>query len=169
MQEKYVDITHILIKPLYMGLVINILIPTGFLFLIYLIEKGGGLTSKVGDADGAVFALLAIVAVGLCAYAFWLRRSLGKRPMIRNIASFDRDFTTGLMAGSRQVFILIASIAGLGVLYYFLTGQFRESVIAVVASFVVFQIVRPRYGYVYRLMEQQWEMAERGELLMEPE
>ncbi|MFQ5454378.1 MAG: hypothetical protein ACE5D6_09365, partial [Candidatus Zixiibacteriota bacterium] len=52
-----------------------------------------------------------------------------------------------------------------GFIYFFLTGRFKEAVFFVVFSFLVFQIVRPRYGFIRKLIDSQKKLVERGTFL----
>lgn len=159
------DLSAIVIKPLYFGLFINILIPTVLLLVCYYIETHGSLHNQLGlDADFYfwLFAGAAIVEAGV---ALWYRFKLLGQPMVRAVASAEADIKEHLNARLKPVFMMVAAISFWGVLFYALTGRFENSLLFVVFSFIVFQFIRPRYGSVQKLIDKQMAMAERGELL----
>ena len=63
--------------------------------------------------------------------------------------------------------MLIGAISLYGVIYFLLTGRFEETMFMVILSFIVFQIVRPRYGLVSKLIDTQYALAEKGEFYQE--
>lgn len=159
--DRDYDLTPVIIKPLYFGLMTNILLPTGLLFICYLFEQGGGRSPLLAGGRG-LFVLFAVLGVAMGVYAVWWRRRMVSQPMVRSLETFEEDFTAALLAVSRPVFILIAGIAGLGIVYYFVAAGFREAVFFVVLSFIVFQFVRPRPGSIHRLILKQRDMLRSG-------
>ena len=85
------------------------------------------------------------------------------KPMIRRQETFQTDLALGLTRICRPVFMLVGAISLYGVQYFVLTGRFEETMFMVILSFVVFQVVRPRYGLVNKLIDNQYSMAEKGE------
>ncbi|RME28213.1 MAG: hypothetical protein D6800_04150, partial [Candidatus Zixiibacteriota bacterium] len=129
--ERQYDLTRLMIKPLYFGLVVNILIPSLLLLVCYLIERGGGRTPLVDDTNHTLFYTLVVIAVAVSLGALWWRHVLASRPMVRSKQTFEEDFRLSLLGLSRPVFLLISSVALLGILYYFLVGDFRGAVLFV--------------------------------------
>ncbi len=159
------DLSSIVIKPLYFGLFINILIPTVLLLVCYYIETHGSLHNQLGLEAGTYFYIFAGAAVVEAGVALWYRFKLLSRPMVRAIGSAEADIKEQLSARLKPVFMMVAAISFWGVLFYALTGRFESSLLFVVFSFIVFQFIRPRYGSVQKLIDKQLAMAERGELL----
>ena len=75
--------------------------------------------------------------------------------MIRRRETFEEDLAAGLMVGLRPIFLLIAGIAGYGLIYFFMTGRFEESLFVVLFSFLAFQVVRPRMKSMTKVVEVQ--------------
>ncbi len=159
------DLSKIIIKPLYFGLGINIAIPVGLLLVCYFFNNAGAMHNKVGDFANTLFYLFWGAALIQAGYAVWqLRKSL-REPMIRHQHTFEEDFVEELVNRSRPHFVLIAAISVWGYVYFLLTGRFNETVSFVVFSFIVFQVIRPRYGSVEKLLVHQQELVDEGKFL----
>ena len=158
-----IELHRIVAKPLYFGLLCNVIIPMGLLLACYYYDKGHDLENKLGELANPLFYVFLVLAATEGAFAYWWRGKLLEKPMIRRKETFQQDVMFGLLRASRPVFILIAAISFYGFLYYFLTGRFTEAVFMVLFSFIVFQFVRPRFGAVNKLIERQYKMAEEGE------
>jgi hypothetical protein len=159
------DLSAIVIKPLYFGLFINILIPMALLLICYYIETHGSVHNQLGFDAGNYFYVFAALAVIQAGAALWFRAKLLARPMIRSMASAEADIKEQLLARLRSIFILVAAISLWGVIFYFLSGRFESGLLFVVFSFIVFQFIRPRYGSVQKLIDRQIAMAERGRVV----
>lgn len=159
------DLSAIVIKPLYFGLFVNILIPMALLLLCYYVETHGSVHNQLGFHAGNYFYVFAVLALTQAGAALWYRMKLMARPMIRSMATAEADIKEQLLKRLRPVFIMVASISVWGVVFYFLSGRFESGLLFVVFSFIVFQFIRPRYGSVQKLIDRQTAMAERGELL----
>ena len=159
------DLSAIVIKPLYFGLFINILIPTVLLLICYYIETHGSLHNQLGLDANMYFYIFAGAAIVEAALALWYRFKLLGRPMIRSVATAEADIKEQLTARLKPVFMIVSATSLWGVLFYALTGRFDECLFFIIFSFIVFQFIRPRYGSVQKLIDKQLAMAERGELL----
>jgi len=157
-----IEIHRIIARPLYFGLLSNVVLPMAVLLLCYYFDRHYGVENKLGDLANPTFYVFLILAATQGAFAYWWRGRLMAQPMVRRKETFQQDIIYGLLRVSRPVFILIAAISGYGYLYYFLTGRFSEAVFMVLFSFIVFQFVRPRFGAVDKLLEQQYKLAESG-------
>ena len=157
------NLTKVIIRPLYFGLVANILVPMSLLLFCYWLDQRNALHNRLGSGADGLFYLFLAFSAGQAALAFWYRHRLSKQPMVSSMATFETDFSDSLLKQSRPVFLLIAGISLFGLIYFFLTARFTEAVTFMVLSFVVFQVVRPRYGYVEKLIEEQRVMAESGQ------
>lgn len=156
------NLTKVIIRPLYFGLVVNILVPMGLLLFCYWLDQRNALHNQLGSGADDLFYLFLAFSAGQAGLAVWYRHRLSKQPMVSSLETFERDFSDSLLKQSRPVFLLIAGIALFGLIYFFLTARFTEAVTFMVLSFVVFQVVRPRYGYVEKLIEKQRALAESG-------
>ncbi len=159
-QDNEYDLPRILVKPLYFGLFVNIMVPMALLFVCFYLDKNYSMDNHAGSAANSLFYVLAVLSVAQAGLALWKRRRLFQQPMIRRPETFEQDLAAGFLRCSRPVFIIIAVISLYGYLYFFVTGRFTESVILVLFSFLVFQVVRPRTGFVKKLITRQRELIE---------
>lgn len=162
--DKY-DLARMIVKPLYFGLVVNVTIPMVLLMICYYFSNNYYMENRVGGMANVLFYGFAVLALSEAGLALWWRSSMFKKPMIRRAETFETDFSASLLNRARRVFLVIAFICLYGYIYFFLTGRFQEAVFYVVFSFIVFQVVRPRYGWVRKLIAYQKNLVERGELL----
>ena len=157
-----VDLHFVMIKPLYFGLVVNILIPMALILICYFVEvKGGGIVNQVGELASTLFYLVVAIGIVQAVLAFWWRQKMFGELLVKSAETFQDDLAHSLLVKSRPVFLLIALVAVWGIGYYFLTGRFLETVVIVFFSFVAFQVVRPRFGFIERLIARQAELLER--------
>lgn len=157
------DMSRIIAKVLYLGMFINILIPGAVLAGCYMYDQnypryGGG-----GEFANVLFYIFAVIAVVQAGYAIWWRGKRYHEPIARSHESIEDDLAHGLRKASRPIFILIAAISGWGYLYFAITGRFQECLMFVLISFIVFQVVRPRYGTMKKVIDRQIELLERGQ------
>ena len=158
-----IELYRIIAKPLYFGMMSNVIIPMGLLLACYFFDQRYHPANNLGDFANTLFFIFLILGATQGAFAFWWRQQLLQKPMIRHRETFQQDLALGLSRISRPVFMLIGAISLYGVIYFFLTGRFQETMFLVILSFIVFQLVRPRYGLVNRLIDNQYAMAEKGE------
>ncbi len=159
------DLSRIIVKPLYFGLLVNIMLPVALLLVCYYLSNNHYIENRLGRAANTLFWVFGMLSLMEAGFSLWWRSGLFKKPMIRRLETFESDFTTSLLSRSRPVFLVIASISLYGYVYFFITGRFQEAVFFIVLSFIVFQVVRPRYGYVRKLIKYQKGLVDRGELL----
>lgn len=160
--EDY-DLSHIIAKPLYFGMGVNVLLPAILLFVCFHFNNKGTIGNSAGEMADPMFAIFVVLAAAEAGLAFWLRKKLLKAPMVRSEASFEEDIREQLALRTRPVFMLIASISLWGIVYFFLTGRFEPAMLFVILSFVIFQFVRPRSGSLRKLIRHQKALIDRGE------
>lgn len=163
--DNSIDIFGILAKTLYLGLFTNVMLPVGLLMICYYYDQNSYVSDKVGEMGDLIFFVLAALASGQAAYAFWLRGKVLREPMIRSEETFEKDLASGLLRVLRPIFLIIASISLYGYLYFYLTGRFLETVFVVLISFIVFQIIRPRQGAIRKLIKHQKNLVTKGVFL----
>jgi len=163
-RDQY-DLNRIIIKPLYYGLVVNVLIPMGLLLICFYFENQASLYNRIYGFANTLFYICAALAVVQSGAALWMRNEMQNKPMIRRQETFEEDLIRGLTVKSRPISLLIAAIALYGFVYFFLTARFKETVILVFFSFVVFQLVRPRFSFMRKLIARQQEMVDKGVFL----
>ncbi len=160
--EPEYDLTAIIVKPLYFGMMVNILLPAALLFICYYVNNNYQFENRLPDLANTLFYVFAFLALAQGGLALWWRSKRYAAPMIRRQETFEADFAHGLLERSKPIFMLIASSAGWGFLYFFLTARFGETAMFVVYSFVLFQFVRPRLSMVEKLLVQQEELVAQG-------
>ena len=159
------DLAAMIARPLYFGMMFNIVIPAALLFGCYYLSNKTHMENYIPGIANGLFYVFGFLALGQAALALWWRNLRMAKPMVKREASFEHDIGTELFSRSKPVFLLIAAITLWGDAYFLLTGRFTESVVFVVFSFVVFQVVRPRYGSVSKLIRYQQALVDRGRLM----
>jgi small-conductance mechanosensitive channel len=165
-EEFRCNVNQIMVRPLYYGMMVNIMIPMALLLVCYYLNTHGGVANSVGGFADTLFYVVGLLSVGNALFALWWRAKRYARPMVRRRETFENDLKRELLRVSRPIFLLIAAISGYGVIYFFLTGRFRETVFLVFFSFIVFQVVRPRLRQVERLVARQEELVKQGRFLV---
>ena len=127
MNKYNIDLNAVLIKPLYIGLLINIFIPVVIIGIAYYIEEGGGLTSTIPPENlELIFWFFVAVSVVDGAIAIFLKQKLFSAPMIKSKESFSEDFKQGFFSKSIVCYCLIAAISVYGLVLYILGGTFNQ-------------------------------------------
>lgn len=159
------DLTAMIARPLYFGMMINIIIPAALLFGCFYLSNNNYMANHIPGIANGLFYVFGGAALGHAALVLWWRSRLMSKPMVKREESFEHDIANELYKRSKSVFLLIAAITLWGYAYFLLTGRFTESVVFVVFSFIVFQVVRPRYGSVRKLIRYQQALVDRGRLM----
>lgn len=166
MNKYNVDLTAVMVKPIYFGLLMNLLTPVIFLGIAYYLDETGGKDVPLQDTElNLLFWVLTGVAIVDGLAAFFLKRKLFFAPMIRAKESFADDFAAGIFRVSIICYSLGMAIAVYGLAFFFLGGQFVHLFFFVFLSFIVFQLVRPRMGFLEKVLEAQEKHVEEGRLL----
>ncbi len=164
--EKY-DINHIVIKPLYLGLVMNIIVPAALIYVCYYLDTNQNWISKIGSFSTPLFYIIVALSLIQSGIAFYLRNQLLKKPLIKSEATFSEDLIKALMKTSRPAFALILFIAVYGFFFYLLSAEFEAALLLVVFSFIAFQFIRPRLRFAKKLIETQEDFVAQGKFLAE--
>lgn len=152
-------------RPLYFGMTINIIIPAVLLFGCYYISNRYHPENYVPSIANGLFYGFCLMALLQAAVAIWTRNKRLEAPMVRSAQTFEHDLGNELLKRSKPILVQIAAISLWGFIYFGLTGRFTEATVLVLFSFVVFQVVRPRYGSVRKLVAHQLQLAERSEFM----
>lgn len=163
-----IDINQIMIKPLYFGLFVNVLVPAALLFVCYYLNQNAYIPNRAGGFANTLYYIIGALSLANIGVALWWRQKRLEQPMIRRRETFEQDLAAGLMSGLRPIFLLIAGISGYGLLYFFMTGRFEESLFVVLLSFLAFQVVRPRTKSMTRIVEIQEAHVEAGRFMAGP-
>jgi len=157
------DVTGMVAKPLYFGMLINVMLPGGLLFICFYINEHSPLANSIPAFANTLFYIFAVLSIAQAGLALWWRHKKFGEPMVRKMETMEQDLVRGIMACSRPSFLLIAAISLWGFIYFWLTGRFEETAMFVVFSFLVFQVVRPRHGAIRKLIDHQRKLAEQGD------
>jgi len=157
------DPNQLIVKLLYFGLVVNILAPAAGLLVCHYVDSNYGRHNIIGDLANPVFFVFAALALLQAGFALWWRAKRLRRPMISGKERFEQEIITGLLGACRPVFVVIAAISVYGYLYFFLSGRFTETLVFIVFSFIVFQVVRPSRRFTRKLIARQKELLERSQ------
>lgn len=157
--DKY-NLNYIMIKSLYFGLTVNIIGPGTLLFVCYYLDINRQWSNPMVGYDNAniLFILIAVLSLINFGWALWKKSMLQKTLMVKSEETLEEDLRENLAVHLKPIFIVIALVAVYGVGYYFLTGRFREAAFFEIISFVVFQFVRPRFGFIQKLIESQLDL-----------
>lgn len=156
------DMSRIIAKVLYLGMFLNVLLPGALLGACYYYDQQYPRHGEAGDMANFLFYIFATLALAQAGYAIWWRGKRYNQPMVKSQATMEDDLVSGLAAASKPIFVLVAAISGWGYLYFIITGRFKESLVLVLLSFVVFQIVRPRYSLMKKVIDRQIELLDKG-------
>jgi len=162
------NLTGMISRPLYFGLAVNIMVPVGLLFVCYWINQRYFIENRVPEWSNILFYFFVALSLVQAGAALWWRQKRFAEPMVRRPETFEADIAARVMVLSKPIFLLIASISLWTYVHYFLTGRFHEAAVFVVFSFIVFQVVRPRYGSLQRLIAQQKKMVDKGQFYQGP-
>ncbi len=163
MNKYNVDLSRALIKPLYMGLLINIFIPVLILGIAYYMEQGRAIETQMSAEELNIFFwVLAAVAIADGAVAIILKQKRFFAPMIRSKETFEQDFTNGVFTASIMCYALTSVISIYGLVFYILGGTLAHLFFFVFVSFIAFQLIRPRLGFLEKALAAQEKHVEEG-------
>ncbi len=166
MNKYNVDLNAVLLKPLYLGLLMNIFAPSLIVIIAYFIESRGGVkVVESGNAGDMILWILGVVALADGAVAIYLKQKQFYAPMIRSRETFVADFTSGVFSRSILIYAIAVAISFYGLVVYFLSGKFDYLLFFVILSFIAFQIIRPRPGFLQKVLDAQEKHVEEGHFL----
>jgi hypothetical protein len=163
LNERQIDLHKLLIRPLYLGLLMNIFVPVLILGIAYYIDVSGGRSSTVPDETlNIIFWALAIVSVLDGIAAVLIKQKLFFQPMIRSKETFEEDLTTRVTTASIICYSMTTSITLYGFVLYLFSGKFDHFLLFVFISFIAFQLIRPRYKFMERVVQAQEKHVTEG-------
>ncbi len=160
-----VDIHRAMVKPIFIGLAMNIFFPGIVALIIYFIESEGGTRIPEPGNSDLMLWILAAIAIADGALAIFFRQKRFYAPMIRSEQTFTEDFYAGVNTNSILIFALCATIAVYGVVAYFVSGTFDYLLFFILLSFIAFQFLRPRPGFLKKVLEAQERHVSEGRFL----
>ena len=154
-----------IMKPgLYLGMLLNVVAPAGYFFLIYYLNNQGGMTASIsGDTANILFYAFIAVSLGLIAASYLVREKLFKQPSLTTSVGGTEVLTNRFKVICIISGAIIEAIAVLGVVYFFMTARFQEGAILILIAAGAYQLIRPRPGAVVRFIELQVEMFNKGQ------
>ncbi|UCC44173.1 MAG: hypothetical protein JSU65_13840 [Candidatus Zixiibacteriota bacterium] len=163
--EGDIDLAIVIARPLYFALTTNVLVPFLLWAVCYWLNLNHEPANLVHSWQNVFFAIVASLALIQTALIFRWRNNAFKKPMIRSKESLEEDFSDNLLERSKPIFLAIAAMSLYGVMFFLITGELKETTVLVFYSFVVFQVVRPRYAFVRKLLRYQRNLVDSGQLL----
>ncbi len=165
--SKYdVDVNDILVKPVYIGLLMNIFIPVAMLGLAYFLDKSRAMEPlDSGKNLNFFFWALAVVSVADGVAAIYFRQKRFFSPMIRSKETFKEDLSQGVFSGSIFCYAFTTAISIYGLVMYLMGGTFMNFMFFVFLSFIAFQLIRPRYGFMEKVIAAQEKFVAEGRFL----
>jgi hypothetical protein len=162
-QEFNIDLNRILVKPLYIGLLINIFFPAGILLIAYYIDRGGGMSSSMEpDTLNSLLWMLLVIAVADGSVAIMLKYKLFYQPMIKSKQSIEQDISDRVYKLSIICFAITTAIVIYGVVYFVLGGSFKNLMLFAFISFIAFQLIRPRHKFLEKVIAAQERYVAEG-------
>jgi len=163
MNKYNVDLNAVLVRPLYFGLLMNIFVPALLLLIAYFIDQGKimerSLTFTGGDL---LFWVFLVVAIADGAVAIFMRQKLFFAPMILKKETFADDLTARVFKASIVCYAITTAIAIYGFALYMASGGFDRLFLFIFISFIAFQIIRPRHGFIKKVIEAQEKHVDEG-------
>lgn len=166
MNKYNIDLNAVLIKPLYIGLMINILIPVIIVGVAYYIEESGGLAVPANENLDLLFWILIGVSLAEGAVAIVLKQKMFFRPFIASKETFEQDFHRAFFTNSIIGNAITSAIAIYGLVIYLLGGTFNQLIFFVFISFIAFQLIRPRIRFSEKVLAVQEKYVDEGRLLI---
>lgn len=162
-ENKYgVDVTKVTIKLTYFGLIFGVLSPGVFFAVGYALE--GSERQLFSDPDGQqlffwIFLSMSVI-VGVA--AFFLKKVIFTKPLINSERTFVSDFAEAMHLRSLILFGVTELIGVFGLAYFFMGGDLDGLMLFCLITVVVFQIIRPRPGFVEEILADQERLVSQG-------
>jgi hypothetical protein len=168
LNREEIDLNAILVKPLYLGLLINIFVPAVVVGIIYFMEDAAGqISSGISEESRLLFFILMGVAIIDGGLAIYIKHKRGSVPLVRSRESFEEDIGTAMFRTSLICTAITSSISLYGLVIYLAGGTFDQLLFMVFISFVAFQLIRPRHGYLKKVISEQERMIGQGRFLVD--
>lgn len=166
MNKADVDINSILVKPIYIGLLINVFVPAAVLLIAYYMEQSGDIVRQTPSATAAVlFWFLVALSVIEGGVAVFIKQKMFNSPMVFSRESFIEDLGRRTFQISIVIYSITSAISIYGFVIYLIGGTFQQLLLFVFISFVAFQLIRPRYRFMERVITTQIRLAESGQFM----
>jgi hypothetical protein len=141
----------------------NIFAPVAFLAVAYYVDQTGGKTASLPhETLNVIFWVLTAVSVIDGALAIFLKQRLFYSPMVSSMETFEDDIVNRSFTASIVCFAITTAISVYGLVFYFLGGTFSNLLFFVFMSFIAFQLIRPRIGFMKKVIEAQEKHVAQG-------
>jgi hypothetical protein len=166
MNEYNVNLNTVIIKPLYIGLLMNIFIPSIIVMIVYYLESesSGRMVGSGVESDLILWVMAGFVLLD-GSLALYIKQKRFFAPMIKSKETFAADFTEGVKIASIICFAITTAISIYGVVAYLISGLIDYLILFVVLSFIAYLLVRPRYRFLEKVLAAQENHVKEGRLL----
>jgi len=162
-ENKYgVDVTKVTIKLTYWGLIIGIMSPGVILLVGYMLEGADRQTFSDPARQQLFFWIFVGLSVIGAVSAFFYKKTFFAKPIIKSEKTFAADFAGSMLTNSIIIYMLIESIGIFGLMYFFLGGDLDGLMLFCLISVIVFQLIRPRPGFVEETLALQERFVSEG-------
>lgn len=169
MNKENIDLNAILVKPLYLGMLMNIFFPMTLLIIAYFMSQSVGNDIMTATSDWGILTWL-LLGLGVIdgIIAIILRQKLFTAPLIKSERTFENDLKAGTFRISIICYAMTTAISIYGFVLYLLYGDFRTLLFFVLMSFIAFQIVKPRHKFLEKVIEAQSRHVSEGRFYTGP-
>jgi len=165
-EESKIDVNRLLIRPLYFGLLLNILVPIALLAIVYFLEKKAVMSGTLDpETYNVIFWILCVVAIADGVLTFVIKQKLFFAPMIKTEKTFEDDLIQGFLRNSIVCYAMVMAIAVYGFVLFILGGNFETMVLFVLISMIAYQFIRPRFGFAEKVIDAQKKYVGEGRFL----
>lgn len=149
---------------LYMGMLLNVLLPAVYFFVIYFLNSNQTITPALsGETANLLFYAFIGIGLTIAAVGYIVRERMFKQASISRVEGAELQLQTRFRVICIIVGTMYEGIAVLGLVYFLTTGRFQESAILILIAAGAYQLVRPRIGIVECFIETQVELFNKGE------
>lgn len=164
-QLRY-DTIAMLSKPMMLGMLINVLMPA--LLVVYCYWRQSTDPPTLSEPNLVMLAMLGMVSISEIGISLFFKYRLLKVPMVTDAAQAEAQMGQVLIRHSVICHSLLASIAVYGAIGFTLWGDFRLMIGAAVVSFLAYQFIRFRIGFVEKFVEAQENFLKTGKAARTP-
>lgn len=157
-----VDTMKILVKLTYLGLALGVATPAISVVAAYMLNGAReNPTPEFVQAQIFFWGLLAFSFVGI-GVAFFMRRLFFGKPFVRSEAMFVKDFEEGTWKNFIIIYAFINALPVYGLIYNFMGGEFRATMLFAILGVITFQFIRPRQDFIENALKKQETFVAEG-------
>ncbi len=149
--HKPLDIEKIHTQMLYLGLVLNLAIPLGFLTVGLLLRKNGVGTIPIANLK-LFFWVLFFISISELVAIFIFRRIFFAKFSKRSMTAVSQiSIQKSILTFSIGIFALSLAPSICGLVYFLLGGRLEEFLLFIAITFLGFRIFRPNLEEIKQL------------------